>query len=342
MATHSSDWYTEYDVPHNKQISFLVSMLLHMGAFLILALVWKGAPRGEFVEPDRAGSIVLVRNSSAKTEYFSESTEAAAASQAAAGDSMPAAFPDSSILPVDIAGVLPTNPTAGSNGTGSGVSGATSLLTGGSSASRGRMEMGKGSTYVFGLSGVGNKFVYVFDRSASMAGYQGRPLAAAKRELVQSLNQLDPIHQFQIIFYNDRVHVFNPNPTQSARLLWADDSMKRAADRYISGTIADGGTKHLAALKMALGMGPDVIFFLTDADDPQLSNQDLAEIQRWNRSAAKIHAIQFGAGVDPGGDNFLKRLARQNQGKHAYVDVTALRDSEPAEPVGSIGTKPGN
>ena len=44
-----------------------------------------------------------------------------------------------------------------------------------------------------------------------------------------------------------------------------------------------------------------------------------------NRKAgASINTIEFGAGLSQGGDNFLKKLARQNGGHHVYVDITKL------------------
>ena len=71
-------------------------------------------------------------------------------------------------------------------------------------------------------------------------------------------------------------------------------------------------------------MGPDVLFFLTDANEPVLSPGDIAELGRRNRAGAIINCIEFGVGPFSGGDNFLMRLARQNRGQHVYVDVTAL------------------
>src|SRR6476620_2566458 len=50
------------------------------------------------------------------------------------------------------------------------------------------------STQIFGVTGKGTSFVYVFDRSLSM---KGAPLAAAKRELLDSLGHLQRVHQFQ-------------------------------------------------------------------------------------------------------------------------------------------------
>jgi hypothetical protein len=72
-------------------------------------------------------------------------------------------------------------------------------------------------------------------------------------------------------------------------------------------------------------MRPDVIFFLTDAAEPQLTPRELTDIQRRNRSEATIHSIEFGSGPFRGGDNFLVRLARQNHGQHVYVDITKLK-----------------
>jgi hypothetical protein len=78
-------------------------------------------------------------------------------------------------------------------------------------------------------------------------------------------------------------------------------------------------------LQLALRLAPDVIFFLTDAEDPQLSDVELQRLRRLNKGAA-IHAIEFGFGPRRGGDNFLSKLARQNNGRHVYVDVTRLTD----------------
>ena len=66
------------------------------------------------------------------------------------------------------------------------------------------------STSVFGVQAQGSRFVYVFDRSGSMADFRGRPLAAAKQELVRSLADLQDTNQFQIIFYNERPKIFRP------------------------------------------------------------------------------------------------------------------------------------
>lgn len=170
---------------------------------------------------------------------------------------------------------------------------------------------------LFGVRSRGAKFVYVFDRSASM---EGRALSMAKRELIASLNQLDRIHQFQIIFYNQQPQLMPAFRGQEPRMVFADEQGKRLAASFVGGIFADGGTDNLAALNMALALRPDVIFFLTDSNDPQMQPQELVRVRQFNRGT-RINTIEFGAGEPKAAINFLQRLASENGGQHTYVDV---------------------
>jgi hypothetical protein len=230
------------------------------------------------------------------------------------------ALPSEPELPVDLAGILPSAdeglaaaptfelPAAGGGGTH------------GRAGRDGLSDQVR--TSVFGTSGTGSKFVYVFDRSGSMAGFGGRPLAAAQRELTTSLRDLQETTQFQIIFYNESPRVFRFRD-QAPQLVWATSDAKAAATQFVQGIVATGSTRHLQALKMGLAMRPDVLFFLTDADEPQLSDEELRQVRRWNQATA-INAIEFGFGPQHRRANFLIRLASENGGQHAYVDVSGL------------------
>ena len=88
------------------------------------------------------------------------------------------------------------------------------------------------------------------------------------------------------------------------------------------GVQPDGGTDHMPALKKALRYQPDHLFFLTDADQPILSARELNEIKTLNAGRTKIHCVEFGKGSELSGDNFLKKLARDNGGTYRYRDVT--------------------
>lgn len=183
-------------------------------------------------------------------------------------------------------------------------------------------------TTLFGIPANGRRIVYVFDRSGSMSEHEGRPLAAAKRELLKSLSPLEATHQFQIIFYNQAPRVLNPHRSSSPKLLYGNQRDKEAAASFVESIDASGGTAHLDSLQMALRMAPDVIYFLTDAAEPPLSDKELAQVRRWNTSAAAIHTIEFGVGPSPAKGSFLAKLAKENRGQHAYFDVTELTADE--------------
>jgi hypothetical protein len=192
----------------------------------------------------------------------------------------------------------------------------------GRSSGLGPLGNGMARTEVFGAAGEGRKFSYVFDRSGSMDGHRGAPLRAAKAELLASLADLGQTQQFQIIFYNEQPRVFSPSGSPG-RLVFATDQNKYLAQKFVGSITADGGTKHEEALEMALKTSPDVIFFLTDADEPRMDSRQLARIGRLNRGSI-INAIEFGYGPQRDADNFLVELATRNGGKHVYIDVARL------------------
>lgn len=169
---------------------------------------------------------------------------------------------------------------------------------------------------LFGLAGRGSSFVYVIDRSLSM---KGEPLTAAKRELLASIHRLTRVQQFQIVFYNERARTMQP-----ARMTFADDDGLHLAEAHVKGMSASGATDHVQALVLALRMKPDVVFFLTDADEPQLTAKELDTIWRKNEGSI-INTIEFKSGPDPGTGVTLRKLAEQNRGEYKYVDVTALK-----------------
>jgi hypothetical protein len=321
-----SPWFRSRGLP-----AWLLSCGLHFTVLLTLGVVIRPRPQGAADEPRRDGGIVLVNRAAGKAEYFSDDRDSGSASSAASSaaiQAQPNPFPASDQPPVVAGPKLPTDrgPLSGSAPpSGSALPSAGALTTGGGKKGG---PLGRGDDYgvetqVFGVKGKGSRFVYVFDRSASMSGFEGRPLAAAKRELIASLQSLQGVNQFQIIFYNENPRMMNLVPGQQPQMLFGDDEGKRQAESFVSGIHADGGTSHMKALTLALRMGPDVIFFLTDADEPQLRNDELARIRRLNRGTV-INAIEFGAGSSTSRYSFLKRLAAENDGQHGYVDVTRL------------------
>jgi len=186
---------------------------------------------------------------------------------------------------------------------------------------------GKARTALFGLPGEGYKFVYVFDRSGSMGGEGRKALKAVKAELIESLKPLDTVHQFQIVFYNERPTLFNPTGTPG-RLAFANDANKEAVLRYLDSIDAEGGTNHLDALRLATSLAPDVVYFLTDGDEPRLTAAEIEKVSNW-ASGIRINTIEFGPGARPAGERFLETLAHATGGQYAYVDLSTLPSARP-------------
>jgi len=123
------------------------------------------------------------------------------------------------------------------------------------------------------------------------------------------------------------------------QLLTGDASMIRRAVNYVDAVKAFGGTEHYDALRLALRMGPDVIFFLTDARVPRLTSTQFAEVKRLaDRSGATIHAIEFGPEPTSPGDSFLRKLSSDNRGEYRYISLDQLSSSLPPSNEDSTGT----
>lgn len=298
-------------------------MVVH-GCLVVLLLLWATqVPQGTAEENGRDVGIVLKRSTSDGVKFEGEE-ETPTDKTADTNTPNPTPSDPSEALPTladnsNAADALPTLPGVGEVAE-PGAS-ASSMANPGGTTGGAPGELGeKASVEYFGVRGEGTKFVYLVDRSASM---DGDPLAAAKQEMVQSLESLDEVHQFQIIFFNTRAEPFTIDGRQ--RIAFASEQNKRMADRLLRGVTAHGGTDRRDALLAALRLGPDVIFFLTDVDSP-MTDVELQEIARANnRYHAMICTIEFGRGPDPKRYNFLRALAERTGGQYGYINTNTLR-----------------
>lgn len=317
-------------------------MLLSLGLHLLLlvGMGWlvSASPKGTGEAADRPIGIAMVHRLPDRTKYEEvipatpESMDNPSASESPA--SAAASPPADLSPPIDLQGVLAAIEATPTPTTGSGVAGDVQLegnAFGDGSQSSSPKPVGEPATArLFGVSGSGRRFVYVMDRSDSMNGFGGLPLRSAKRELIRSLHSLSSHHEFQIIFYNDNAKPFQLAGTPLTMVRGEPSSLNRARD-YVESIRAFGGTKHKGALLMALRMSPDVIFFLTDANIPSLSQLELATIQdRAERTGASIHAVEFGSQPAGSPGSFLRQLAAMNGGQYQYVDVRQLAASSAA------------
>ena len=320
------------ELKHRQMPAFIASLVVHVCLLVGLGVWWTKPRHGTSDEPDRDIGIAIVHRQKDQTRYVDATeiaTEATQKSQAAGEPTQSAlsAPPADLAPPLDLAGLLQSMKSTPSPMASSGLAGDVALsgaALGGDGGQDVETQPNDTTTMVFGVSGSGSRFVYVFDRSDSMNGTGGRPLRAAKRELIRSLQSLGERQQFQIIFYNDKPTPFQLSGIPLQLYRGEAETIERAIS-YVDSINAFGGTEHDSALKMALRMSPDVIFFLTDARIPRLSGSELFEIQRRaDSNGTTIHAIEFGTDFGAPSVSFLRELASMNGGQYQYVNTHRL------------------
>jgi von Willebrand factor type A domain len=205
-------------------------------------------------------------------------------------------------------GLIPGSGSGGGDGLG-----------GGSGGGAGR-SIGPGTQF-FGAREHAHSFAYVIDCSGSMATRNS--LDVAKREMLSSINQLAPDAEFAVIFYNLQTRVIN-DPQGRPGLMMATAMNKSRVQTQLEAVSPLGGTDHMLALREALKLKPEVIFFLTDAE--LISNSDIDEILT-EVGPTRIQAVEFGFGMSLGQRTPLSRLATTTGGAYRYIDVSRFAKS---------------
>ena len=203
-------------------------------------------------------------------------------------------------------GVLPGAGAGGGGGSG-----------GGSGGGVGR-GVGPGTEF-FGVRDRANSFAYVIDCSGSMASRNSLDLA--KREMLASLDQLPPDAHFGVVFYNLQPTVFS-DPAGRKTMMTATAANKARVRTQLTKISPDGGTDHMLAIRAALDLKPEVIFFLTDAD--LMTRADVAEILK-EAGPTRIQAVEFGIGTGMNGSEPLQKLSGATGGSYRYVDVRQFK-----------------
>ncbi len=301
--------------------AWVASLVLHIVLIIVLGLTLQLTPKGVPAEKEQlmAGEVVLKHHTD-EGDYYETQQDAQSDSRQTASNPTEKVLSD--VTDPGVGADLPhadVGPIRGAD-PGGGLSGG---LTGNPRQPKSGAG-GKARTSVFNIASEGHSFVYVFDRSASMSSPNNLPLNAAKGAMKGSLATLQSTHTFHVIFYNERPLDFTL-PGGKRRLLFATDQNKTLANRFIDGVVADGSTKHYEALLMAVRLGPDVIYMLTDADrKDNLTPGETSEILKRNRAGAVINTIQFGFHDYVPEETFLVRLARETGGQYKYINVRDL------------------
>jgi hypothetical protein len=318
-----------------------MSLAAHLSALILAALLIRNRPPEAIEEADRAATIVLASRSPAKTEYFAEAASAsaerhevlrpAAEAAAAGGSSLPSPEPPPAIVGMalpELPGALPP---------GEGLVVAAEANAG---RSRGRVlppgiddaailaedalipreYVPTGPTARLSLFGSaqaeGRSFVFVIDRSKSMGGGGLGAIEAAAKELEAQIGRLTEQQTFQVVAYNQSAAFLGER-----KLIAASEPNKERLIDFVKNLAAFGQTEHYHGLLAALRLKPEVIFLLTDAGDPHPGAGQLRAIREQAGGRTSIHCLQFGSGPLSESNNFLARLAAENRGSYAYIDM---------------------
>lgn len=209
-----------------------------------------------------------------------------------------------------------------SSGLGIGDGNLTLLGTGGFGSGLGGGGARIGQAGIWNLNIRANKIVYVID-------YSGSIIVAVddlKRELKRSIGKLKASQSFTVIlFYSTgsgvKTESFKP------KLEAATEESRREFFQWIDRKAPQGDTEPLEAMRRALGLNPDAIFFFSDG---LFEDSVVTEIGRVNTKArTRIYSLVFDeiyltdtSGLPPAekeGSRRMRRIAESNGGQVKIV-----------------------
>lgn len=155
------------------------------------------------------------------------------------------------------------------------------------------------------------KIVYVVDRSGSMAD----TFEVVRQELRRSIGELRRSQKFHVIFFNAGEPLENP----PRRLVSGIAAHKHELFEFLGKVTTGGSTDPSAAMRRALSLEPDVIYFLTDGE---FEKALIPRLDEWNKARrTRIFTIAF---FGSGGAALLEQIAREHGGEYRFVTENDL------------------
>ena len=148
---------------------------------------------------------------------------------------------------------------------------------------------GLGVAGVWNVSARGNRFAYVVDFSGSII----IAVSELRRELKRSIGGLRGNQEFNVVvFYGSggRDAVEYRTESFAPKLRPATSDAKRAFFSWIDAKAPRGSTAPLVAMKRALALEPDAVFFFSDG---YFDDEVVGEIAVANEHGAQIHCLVF-------------------------------------------------
>jgi hypothetical protein len=166
-----------------------------------------------------------------------------------------------------------------------------------------------GGTGLFGGVRHGESFAYVVDASGSMSGDR---MSLVLEELRTSVNSLAEHQRFFVVFFNKHTYAMMW-PRIEKRLVTASQRNKDRVLGWAFGVQPQEVTEPQRALRMALDLKPDIVFFLTDGDIP---DESLRLVKKYRRDGTSVHTICVG---EDAAIPVMQKIAEVGQGAFLMV-----------------------
>ncbi len=158
-------------------------------------------------------------------------------------------------------------------------------------------------TRFFGTEAAGDTIVFVIDNSTSMQ--DGGRLERAHSELTRTISKLEWPQKFHVIAFDRQTLELPWGPYVSA-----GSDKARQVGPWLKSLQQGDDTQPSQALRTALGLKPDCIFFLTDGD---FATPTPEVIRGWNTAGVPVHVIDLNPRVEFAP---LKRIAADSRGTY--------------------------
>lgn len=165
---------------------------------------------------------------------------------------------------------------------------------------------------LFGSTSGANSFVFVLDRSRSMnqphqLSDEATRFQRLQEELIGFINRLEPSQSFFVIFFDEKT-----TPMPAKGMVPATEANKLRYLNWVRNLTPDGRTDPRVAIKMAMKLAPEQIFFLSDGElDPVFQKQILKNPPgKW-----ALNSYSFGMH----GGEFMRVLAEKHGGQYTFI-----------------------
>lgn len=187
-------------------------------------------------------------------------------------------------------------------------------------------------TSFFGLKDQAQSVVVIWDVTRSMMNVSGRAgYERVREEVVRLVEGLNADTLFSVVIFAGGTERYSNDLAYASRrerddaVAWIRTKNSASAP---SPDGARGANRSDWAIRDALAMGAEVVYFVTDGEPfystgkpipPEEIYRMTEELQRKRSAPARIHAVGFGTDEDPKTRDFLQTLAQRNNGSFREI-----------------------